>query len=59
MPDPATAAFETAVQVHLANCGLSVPAIRCADGPSSAIDRSSVMAISIRSTCSWTAIDGL
>jgi hypothetical protein len=34
MPDPTTAAFETAVQVHLTNCGFSVPAIRCADGPS-------------------------
>jgi aminoglycoside phosphotransferase (APT) family kinase protein len=39
MPDPATAAFETAVQRHLVNCGFPVPAIRCADGPSSALDR--------------------
>ena len=39
MPDPATAAFETAVQRHLTRCGFPVPAIRCADGPSSDLDR--------------------
>ena len=39
MPDPATAAFETAVQRHLTRCGFPVPSIRCADGPSSDLDR--------------------
>jgi aminoglycoside phosphotransferase (APT) family kinase protein len=39
MPDPATAAFETAVQRHLARLGFPVPSIRCADGPSSELDR--------------------
>ena len=39
MPDPATAAFETAVQRHLTRCGFPVPAIRCADGPSREINR--------------------
>ena len=39
MPDPATAAFETAVQRHLNRCGFPVPAIRCAGGPSVDLDR--------------------
>ena len=39
MPDPATAALETAVQRHLTRCGFPVPAIRCADGPSREINR--------------------
>jgi aminoglycoside phosphotransferase (APT) family kinase protein len=39
MPDPDTAAFETAVQRHLTRCGFPAPAIRCADGPSSELDR--------------------
>jgi aminoglycoside phosphotransferase (APT) family kinase protein len=39
MPDPATAAFETAVQHHLTRCGFPVPAIRCAAGPSLDLDR--------------------
>lgn len=39
MPDPATAAFETAVQRHLTRCGFPVPTIRSANGPSSDIDR--------------------
>jgi aminoglycoside phosphotransferase (APT) family kinase protein len=39
MPDPATAAFETAVQRHLTRFGFPVPAIRCAAGPSSDLDR--------------------
>ena len=39
MPDPATAAFETAVQRHLTRCRFPVPSIRCADGPSSDLDR--------------------
>ena len=39
MPDPATAAFETTVQRHLTQHGFPVPAIRCADGPSSDLDR--------------------
>jgi aminoglycoside phosphotransferase (APT) family kinase protein len=39
MPDPATAAFETAVQRHLTRFGFPVPAIRCAAGPSRDVDR--------------------
>ena len=39
MPDPATAAFETAMQRHLTRCGFPVPAIRCSDGPSNDLDR--------------------
>lgn len=39
MPDPATAAFETAVQRHLSRYGFPVPAIRCAAGPSLGLDR--------------------
>src|SRR5437868_6385369 len=39
MPDPATAAFETAVQRHLSQHGFPAPSIRCADGPSGDLDR--------------------
>lgn len=39
MPDPDTAAFETAIQRHVHGCGLSVPAIRAASGPTSELDR--------------------
>ena len=39
MPDPATAAFETAVQRHVHRCGLSVPAIGAAAGPGEHLDR--------------------
>jgi aminoglycoside phosphotransferase (APT) family kinase protein len=39
MPDPATAALETAVQRHLTRCGFPVPTIRCSDGPSSDLGR--------------------
>jgi aminoglycoside phosphotransferase (APT) family kinase protein len=39
MPDPATTAFETAIQRYLARCGFPVPAIRCSDRPSSDLDR--------------------
>ena len=39
MPDPATAAFETAVQRHLNRCGFPAPTIRCAGGPSIELDR--------------------
>jgi aminoglycoside phosphotransferase (APT) family kinase protein len=39
MPDPATAAFETAVQRHLSRYGFPVPAICCAAGPSLDLDR--------------------
>ncbi len=39
MPDPATGAFETAVQRHLNRCSFPVPAIRCAGGPSIDLDR--------------------
>jgi aminoglycoside phosphotransferase (APT) family kinase protein len=39
MPDPATAAFETAMQRHLTRCGFPVPSIRCSDGPSNELDR--------------------
>lgn len=39
MPDPATAAVETAVQRHLSRCGFPAPAIRCSDAPSSDLDR--------------------
>lgn len=39
MPDPATAAFETAVQRHLTRRGFPVPTIRSASGPSNDIDR--------------------
>ncbi len=39
MPDPHTAAFETAIQRHLHRCGLPVPAVRAASGPTSELDR--------------------
>ncbi|MGH9134737.1 MAG: phosphotransferase family protein [Ilumatobacteraceae bacterium] len=39
MPDPATAAFETAIQRYLTRCEFPVPAIRCSDSPSSDLDR--------------------
>src|SRR5215213_8865508 len=39
MPDPAIAAFETAVHRHLTRCRFPAPSIRCADGPSSDLDR--------------------
>lgn len=39
MPDPATAAYETTIQHHLHQHGLSVPAIRAADGPTEHLDR--------------------
>jgi aminoglycoside phosphotransferase (APT) family kinase protein len=39
MPDPDTAAFETAVQRHLTRCRFPAASIRCADGPSSDLDR--------------------
>ncbi len=39
MPDPDTAAFETVVQRHVHDCGLPVPAIRAASGPTSELDR--------------------
>jgi len=39
MPDPATAAFETAVHRHLTRCRFPAPSIRCADGPSTDLDR--------------------
>lgn len=39
MPDPATAAFETAVQRHVHHHGLPVPAIRAASGPTAELDR--------------------
>jgi aminoglycoside phosphotransferase (APT) family kinase protein len=39
MPDPATAAFETAVQRHLTRYEFPVPSIRCSDGPNSNFDR--------------------
>jgi len=39
MPDPHTAAFETAIQRHVHQCGLPVPAIRAANGPTSELDR--------------------
>ncbi len=45
MPDPATAAFETAVQRHLDRCSFPAPAIRCAGGPSTDLDRA------------WTVMD--
>ena len=39
MPDPATAAFETAIQRHVHHHGLPVPAIRAASGPTAELDR--------------------
>jgi aminoglycoside phosphotransferase (APT) family kinase protein len=39
MPDPDTAAFETAMQRHVHRCGLPVPAIRAANGPTDELDR--------------------
>lgn len=39
MPDPNTAAFETAIQRHVQRCGLPVPAIRAANGPTDELDR--------------------
>ncbi len=39
MPDPTTAALETAIQQHLHRCGLPVPAVRAANGPTSKLDR--------------------
>ena len=39
MPDPDTAAFETAIQRHVHHCGLPVPAIRAASGPTKELDR--------------------
>jgi aminoglycoside phosphotransferase (APT) family kinase protein len=39
MPDPVVAARETAIQRHLSDCGLHVPAIHAADGPSDLLDR--------------------
>jgi aminoglycoside phosphotransferase (APT) family kinase protein len=39
MPNPETAAFETTMQRHLARYQFPVPAIRCAGGPSSELDR--------------------
>ena len=39
MPEPATAAYETAVQRHLMRCGFPVASIRCAGAPSSELDR--------------------
>lgn len=39
MPDPDTAAFETAIQRHVHRCGLPVPAIRAAKGPTDELDR--------------------
>lgn len=39
MPDPATAAFETAMQRHLNRCNFPAPAIRCGGGPSIDLDR--------------------
>jgi aminoglycoside phosphotransferase (APT) family kinase protein len=39
MPDPDTAAFETAIQRHVHHCGLPVPAIRAANVPTSELDR--------------------
>lgn len=39
MPDPDTAAFETAIQRYLTRCEFPVPAIRCSDRPSSDLDR--------------------
>lgn len=39
MPDPDTAALETAVQRHVHRCGLPVPAIRTASGPTDELDR--------------------
>jgi aminoglycoside phosphotransferase (APT) family kinase protein len=39
MPDPTTAAFETAVQRHLTRCGFPAPAIRCAGEPGVDLDR--------------------
>ncbi len=38
MPDPDTAAFETAIQRHVHRSGLPVPAIRAASGPTSELD---------------------
>ncbi len=45
MPDPDTAAFETAIQRHVHHCGLPVPAIRAASGPTDELDRA------------WTVMD--
>lgn len=39
MPDPATAAFETAVQRHLNRCSFPAPSIRCAGQSSIDLDR--------------------
>jgi aminoglycoside phosphotransferase (APT) family kinase protein len=39
MPDPATAAFETAVQRHLNRCNFPAPVIRCAGAPGIELDR--------------------
>ncbi len=39
MPDPHTAAFETAIQRHVHHHGLPVPAIRAASGPTKELDR--------------------
>ncbi|MDP2291528.1 MAG: phosphotransferase [Actinomycetota bacterium] len=39
MPDPDTAAFETAIQRHVHRCGFPVPAVRAAGGPTSELDR--------------------
>ena len=39
MPDPHTAALETAIQRHLHHSGLPVPAIRAAAGPTPELDR--------------------
>ncbi len=39
MPDPTTATLEIAVQRHVHQCGLSVPAIRAASGPTSELGR--------------------
>ena len=39
MPDPDTAAFETAVERHVHHSGLPVPAIRAASGPIRELDR--------------------
>ncbi len=43
MPDPSIAAFETAVHRHVHGCGVPVPAVRAASGPTTELDRAWVL----------------
>lgn len=43
MPDPAAAAYETAIHRHAHHCGLPVPAVRAASGPTTELDRAWIL----------------